>query len=286
RNIYDSNGNMVTNNNTRNVLVYDDENQLTRHFHTLNGLAELSTGDTRSDFIYDGLRRLRKRIEWVVNCPPPGSPQGGAGAGAVPNGGGGGSTCTWGKVSETWYVYDGMRVIQERDSNNVPTVSYTRGNDLSVSLEDAGGIGGLLSRSSGYSSGNWTSHADYYSDANGNVTSLIDGNQSVVASYRYDPFGNIISKSGTLSDANVYRYSSKEVHVNSGMYYYGFRFYDPNLQRWINRDPILENGGINLFGYVDNRAINFVDTFGLISGEIFVSWNCKGKDLSKWTYLS
>src|SRR5207249_4653936 len=121
-----------------------------------------------------------KRIEWVVSCPPPESPQGGAGA--VPNGGGGGgSSCTWGEVSETWYVYDGMRVIQECDSNNVPTVSYTRGNDLSLSLEGAGGIGGLLARSSGYSSGNWTSHADYYADGNGNATSLIDGNQAVVA---------------------------------------------------------------------------------------------------------
>jgi RHS repeat-associated protein len=136
-----------------------------------------------------------------------------------------------------------------------------------VSLEGAGGIGGLLARSSGYSSGNWTSHADYYSDGNGNVTSLIDGNQSVVASYRYDPFGNFISKSGTLANANVYRFSSKEVHVNSGMYYYGFRFYDPNSQRWINRDPIEEEGGINLFSLVFNNPADFVDPFGL-AGDI------------------
>jgi RHS repeat-associated protein len=57
----------------------------------------------------------------------------------------------------------------------------------------------------------------------------------MVAKYRYDPFGNTISSSGTLAGANVYRFSSKEIHVNSGMYYYGYRFYDPNLQRWINR---------------------------------------------------
>ena len=156
-----------------------------------------------------------------------------------------------------------MRVIQERDGSNTPTVSYTRGNDLSVSLEGAGGIGGLLARSSGYSSGNWTSHADYYADGNGNITSLIDTNQSIVASYRYDPFGNIISKSGTLADANIYRFSSKEVHVTSGMYYYGFRFYDPNLQRWINRDPIEELGGWNLFAYTGNDSVNGIDLMGL-----------------------
>jgi len=40
----------------------------------------------------------------------------------------------------------------------------------------------------------------------------------------------------------VYRFSSKEIHVNSGLYYYGYRWYAPNLQRWLNRDPINELG--------------------------------------------
>ena len=113
------------------------------------------------------------------------------------------------------YIYDGKRVIQERIGGNTPQVSYTRGTDLSGSLEGAGGIGGLLARSSGYSSGNWTSHAYYHADGNGNITCLMDTNQSVVASYRYDPFGNTISQSGSLADANVYRFSSKEIHANS-----------------------------------------------------------------------
>jgi len=53
-------------------------------------------------------------------------------------------------------------VIQERDvGSGVPTVSYTRGNDLSGTLEGAGGIGGLLARSSVYSSGNWSTHNFY-----------------------------------------------------------------------------------------------------------------------------
>ena len=69
---------------------------------------------------------------------------------------------------------------------------------------------------------------------------MTDITLAMVASYRYDPFGTIISKSGSLADANLYRFSSKEFHVNSGKYYYGFRFYDPQLQRWINRDPFGE----------------------------------------------
>jgi uncharacterized protein RhaS with RHS repeats len=46
------------------------------------------------------------------------------------------------------------------------------------------------------------------------------------------------------------------------MYYYGFRFYDPTLQRWLNRDPIFESGGINLYGFVGNNPMMFVDPFG------------------------
>ena len=112
RNFYDSNGNMTNSSNNHNVLVYNDENQLVSYFHYQNSPTTLSAGDTRTDFVYDGLSRLRKRIEWVVSCPPPQSPPGGA----QPNsGGGGGNGCTWGEVSETWYVYDGMRVIQERE---------------------------------------------------------------------------------------------------------------------------------------------------------------------------
>ena len=100
-----------------------------------------------------------------------------------------------------------MPAVHERDGNNTPTVSYTRlprqseatagGNDLSGSMEGAGGIGGLLARSSGYSGGNWTTYNYYFADGNGNITYMLDNSQAMVASYRYDPFGNTISSSGT-----------------------------------------------------------------------------------------
>src|SRR2546427_6585386 len=133
------------------------------------------------------------------------------------------------------------RVIQERNSGNTPQVSYTRGNDLSGTLEGAGGIGGLLARSHGYSAGNWSIHNFYHADGNWNITYLVDGSQNLAASYRYDPFGNTISSSGTLAGANAFRFSSKPIHGNSGMYYYGYRWYDPNLQRWLNRDPLADH---------------------------------------------
>src|SRR6266508_3873182 len=166
------------------------------------------------------------------------------------------TTGKWTLGSEVRYVYDGMRVIQERDSANAPTVSYTRSRDLGGSLEGAGGIGGLLPRSHGYSGGSWGTHNYYHADGAGNITMLIDGSQVTVASYRYDPYGNTISSSGGLAGGNVYRFSSKEIHANSGLYYYGYRSYDPNLQRWPNRDPIKERGGINLYRFARNSPLD------------------------------
>jgi RHS repeat-associated protein len=129
-------------------------------------------------------------------------------------------------------------------------------------MEGAGGIGGLLARSYGYSSGSWSTHHLYHADGNGNITALVDSSQAVAASYRYDPFGNTLSSSGTLAATNVYRFSSKEVHGSSGMYCYLYRFYDPNLQRWINRDPREERGGINLQGFAGNDPVNDLDPYG------------------------
>ena len=111
--IYDLNGNL-TSDGTRG-FVYDDENQLIR---------VTVTNSWSSEFTYDGRmrRRIRKEFAW--------------------------QNSNWALLSETQYIYDDMLVIQERYVNNLPTVTYTRGRDLSGSLEGAGGIGGLLARTS------------------------------------------------------------------------------------------------------------------------------------------
>jgi RHS repeat-associated protein len=272
---YDSNGNMLSHggpSGKKYFYAYDDENRLEQWYsadHFGNGLEA-------TQFIYDGLGRLRQRLEYSNfggTSPSPIEPD----SPTLPTG-------NWVLDSETDYIYDGKRVIQERDVNNTPTVSYTRGADLSGTLEGAGGIGGLLARSDGYSAGNWTSHTFYHADGIGNITYLVDGSQALAASYRYDPFGNTITSSGPLADANVYRFSSKEIHVNTGIYYYLYRFYHPNLQRWINRDPLAawsevrfrRAGGDtyklspwetfvtpNLYEYVYNSPLSYIDPNGL-----------------------
>lgn len=167
---------------------------------------------------------------------------------------------SWGLLAETRYVYDGLLPVQERDGSNNPTVAHTRGPDLSGSLAGAGGIGGLLARST---VNVWPAvHYYYHADGNGNVTALVAQNHTLAARYSYDAFGNLLTKAGPLAEENLYRFSSKEYHAASGLVYYGYRFYDPNLQRWLNRDPLGEDGGINLYGFVRNNPLGWVDSWG------------------------
>jgi RHS repeat-associated protein len=105
--------------------------------------------------------------------------------------------------------------------------------------------------------------AYYFNDGSGNVAGMVYSNGLFAAQYTYDPFGNILRTSGPLASANAYRFSSKEWNAIPGTYYYHYRFYDPSVQRWLNRDPIQEAGGINLYEFAANGAINWFDLYGL-----------------------
>ncbi|MDF2441476.1 MAG: hypothetical protein JWN98_2460, partial [Abditibacteriota bacterium] len=102
----------------------------------------------------------------------------------------------------------------------------------------------------------------YHYDGHGNVVQMSDAAKAVVAEYRYDAFGNTLSATGAQASSNRYRFSTKEQHTVSGLYDYGYRFYSPGLGRWLNRDPIEETGGLNLYGFVGNNAANSVDPYG------------------------
>jgi RHS repeat-associated protein len=165
-------------------------------------------------------------------------------------------------TNEVRYLYDGDLVIQERNNFNLPLVSYVRGSDLSGTIEGAGGIGGLLARMDHSTINPQLSTAYFHADGNGNVTTLVDANQQIAARYVYDPFGAMLSIIGPLAEANLYRFSSKESHLPSGLVHYQRRYYETVLQRWMSRDPIAENGGINLYAFVNNRPTTAIDTDG------------------------
>ncbi len=99
-------------------------------------------------------------------------------------------------------------------------------------------------------------------DSNGNVTRYLDANGNTVALYTYDAFGKIIAASGPLADFFRHRFSTKYYDTETGLYYYGYRFYHPSLMRWLNRDPIEEEGGLNLYGFCGNGAVCRYDAKG------------------------
>ncbi|MFC7338447.1 RHS repeat-associated core domain-containing protein [Haloferula chungangensis] len=57
--------------------------------------------------------------------------------------------------------------------------------------------------------------------------------------------------------------SSKSSSSSTGLNYYGYRYYDPVTGRWPSRDPIEERGGVNLYGFVGNDGVNWIDDLGL-----------------------
>ena len=162
------------------------------------------------------------------------------------------------------FFYDDWNLIEERiayTNGTTTTIQYYWGKDLSGELQGAGGVSGLLYLTVSNSNSQLQLYIPCY-DNNGNVTKYVDANGNIVASYTYDAFGNLISKSGTLADFFRHRFSTKYFDVKTELYYYGYRFYHPVLMRWLNRDPIEEYDGNNLYLFCSNSSMNVVDKDG------------------------
>lgn len=219
---FDNNGSL-TNDGTR-TFAFDAENQLTN---------VTVASRFKKDFVYDGLNRLRIKREF------------------------GWTNSAWLQTNEVHFIYDGNLIIQHRNSNNVPTLTLTRGLDLSGSLQGAGGIGGLLAMTE--SSG---ANSYYHSDASGNITALMDASENIVARRAYDVFGRTIFFGGTKAGVNLYWFSSQLHDEDTDLYHYEHRPYAPNLQRWLSQDPLGEASGINLYDAFFNSPTRYVDRSG------------------------
>jgi RHS repeat-associated protein len=166
-------------------------------------------------------------------------------------------------IEDRYFIYDGWNVIEETiapATGPVETAEHVWGTDLSGTAQGAGGVGGLLLRESSATGASY-----YHYDGNGNVTALTSGAGTVQAAYTYGPFGETLRAAGPLAQANPWRFSTKYQDDETGLLYYGYRFYNPTDGRWLNRDPIEEQGGINPYCSVDNNPTNVVDPYGLLT---------------------
>ena len=120
----------------------------------------------------------------------------------------------------------------------------------------------------------------YHQDGLNSVKALTDGGGNEMARYDYDAWGNLTTTLPSI--ANPFTYTGREWDKETGLYYYRARYYDPKVGRFISKDPIGLAGGINLYSYVGNNPVNWIDPLGLfIKG---CEKECKNpKEIRTWT---
>ena len=169
------------------------------------------------------------------------------------------------------YVPGTFLVLAVLDATNGVKEIYTHGPDISGTLGGAGGIGGILSQTTG------TNTHYLHPDAAGNVVLTTDASGKTTSILQYTPFGRLLSRSGTF--ASRFAFSSKEWEPSAGLYYYGYRWYSPGLGRWLSRDPLGEQADPlhNLYRFVGNNPLNAVDPLGLQ----MVGWDDEIEEIAK-----
>ena len=200
-----------------------------------NRLISLEKSDMRLEFKYDYMSR---RVEKKVFT---------------------GSTGNWTLVTHNLFVYNGYRQIERISVDGETQTILQR---FAWSLDDQLRLIADLSSSTTYS---------VHHDANRNVTELTAPNGSIAAHYEYAPFGALTVSTGSYASSNPFRFSSEYFDPETGLVYYNYRYFSPELGRWISRDPIEEEGGFNLFVAMLNNPVNLLDDQGLITW-----WECSG----------
>ena len=155
----------------------------------------------------------------------------------------------------TRHVYDdSWQVIADLDEDGDVVASYTWGD----------GIDNLLAVSAG--------GATYYplTDIQGTVWGYVDSQNNVVARWQYDAWGNVISEYVAPSAAALanlrYRFQCRELSAATGLVNFRMRWYDAETGRWLSKDPIGLNGGLNLYAFCGNCTLQCRDFYGLYEG--------------------
>ena len=111
----------------------------------------------------------------------------------------------------------------------------------------------------------------YITNLQGDVMQLVNANGNIVASYDYDPYGKVISATGTMAEINPLRYRGYVYDTESGLYYLQSRYYDPEIGRFLNHDVVFDTDtgfqGFNLFVYCGNNPVCRTDISGMDSSK-------------------
>jgi len=149
----------------------------------------------------------------------------------------------------TYFRYDGGVSCQELRDGTVD-VELVRGTGM------GGGIGSIL-----YRLPKTGGEETFAYNAVGHTVALTDAQGSVVSTNVYDGFGALLTATG--SSSNQYLANTKERSTVAKLDNHGYRYYDPEIGRYISRDPLGHGQGLNDYLYVRNNPVNHVDPLGL-----------------------
>jgi RHS repeat-associated protein len=160
-------------------------------------------------------------------------------------------------TTTTKYLYDGATMVQELDGSPTPAPTA---NLLT------GGIDEVFTRTTAAPDPEGT--RNFLTNGLRSTIALTDSTQAFQTTYIYEPFGNTGAFGSATS--NSYQYTGRE-NDGTGLHYYRARYYSPTLQRFISEDPIGFLGGVNLYRFVKNDAINKIDPLGLWTLQLGIS---------------
>ncbi|KQC09245.1 MAG: hypothetical protein APR62_02835, partial [Smithella sp. SDB] len=115
----------------------------------------------------------------------------------------------------------------------------------------------------------------YHADGLGSITAITNHMGMTIQKYDYDAFGNIKFTPFPIWIKQPYMYTAREYDNETGLYYYRARYYDAKAGRFVTKDPIGFDGGINIYAYVNNNPINRTAPTGLYPGPC-------GNENNKW----
>jgi len=222
---------------TNTTYTYDSAGQLTSRtgtntvsyaYDAARNLTRCWSGTTFTNFYqYDHARRLVKETH----------------------------TCT-GVTEISWsYVYEGLDVVAKVDNLTGDLIYFTRG------LGVAPGVGDVLAESHIASNGSLKCTYLYVQNHRGDTIALVS-NSTVVARYEYSAWGVPEPLNPEPSAAPFFTFSGKHFDSDAGLYYYGFRWYDPQAKTWTQPDPSGLAEGLDLYQFCGNDPVNGVDVYG------------------------
>jgi len=187
-----------------------------------------------------------------------------------------------GTTNQSLFTYDGLgRRVQIVELTNGVAMSTNKFLWDKAGLSEQRNVAGSVIKQF-YWEGEQISGTNYYftRDHLGSIREMVDASGTIQARYNYDPYGRRTKVSGSL-DAD-FGFTGDFYHASSGLCLTFLRAYDPDLGRWLSRDLLAERAGLNLYDYVFNNPINWLDPYGACGGGGQVTGGAGGGGSSWW----